>query len=328
MREFCDASIDTEAIRTRFFKKNTQQGWPPGDSSFWTLQDARNQLNGQFDEQTIRRYLYLPFDNRYIYYDKRVIHRQREKVFKHFINGENIALVIGRQGGAVGDMVWNLAYTTTEIVDLNVFYRGGGTTFPLYLYGEQMGKMVKESNLAPEIVQHFTKSVGKTTPELIFNYTYAVLHSPSYRQKFGEFLERDFPRIPYPTNADSFHALAELGAQLVAIHTMKDFPEASDVAFNDADGYEVKRRKWIDGNVFINKTSCFTCVEQEVFQHYIGGFQPLSQWLKDRTGRKLTNEDISHFKRMVHALRRTRELMDEIDCLPLPWATDEEEQLR
>ena len=319
MRAFCDASIDTEVIRTQFFKKRVQDGQPLGDSSFWTLQGARNQLRAQFNEQSIRRYLYLPFDARYIYYDKRVIHRPRDKVFKHFINGDNIALVVGRQGGAVGNMAWNLAYATTDIVYLNVFYRGGGTTFPLFLFGEQMGIIVKESNLAPEIVQQFTKVVGETTPELIFNYTYAVLHSPSYRQKFGEFLERDFPRIPYPTNADSFLALAELGARLVSIHTMKDFPEAADVAFNDADGYEVNRRKWIDGKVFINKASCFTCVEQEVFQHYIGGFQPLSQWLKDRTGRKLTDKEISHFKRMVQALRRTRELMAEIDRLPLPW---------
>ena len=32
----------------------------------------------------------------------------------------------------------------------------------------------------------------------LFDYIYAVLLSPSYREKYKEFLKIDFPRVPYP----------------------------------------------------------------------------------------------------------------------------------
>lgn len=33
----------------------------------------------------------------------------------------------------------------------------------------------------------------------LLDYIYAVLHSPTYREKYKEFLKIDFPRVPYPT---------------------------------------------------------------------------------------------------------------------------------
>lgn len=40
------------------------------------------------------------------------------------------------------------------------------------------------------------------TPEQIFQYVYAVLYAPSYRELYSEFLKTDFPRIPF--TADGF----------------------------------------------------------------------------------------------------------------------------
>ena len=187
--------------------------------------------------------------------------------------------------------------------------------FPLWCYSKDTlaGKTSRESNLNPEVVDKFAKTIGKTPlPEELFDYLYAVLHSPSYRERYQELLEIDFPHIPYPTSAETFHALAALGAQLVAIHTMKDFDEADDVAF-DGDDLVVGKVTWKDGVVYINKESCFTGVDEATFNQYIGGYQPLQKWLKDRKGRTLSDADISHYKRIVRALRRTAELMIEID---------------
>ena len=183
-------------------------------------------------------------------------------------------------------------------------------------------------NLNPDVMRRIEEVVGETTPETIFGYIYAVLHSQSYREKYKEFLKIDFPRIPYPTDANKFLMLAKLGAQLVAIHTMTDFLEAPDILFSDSGGREVTQAKWQNGAVWINRGSCFTGVEEEAWLQWIGGYQPLQKWLKDRKTRTLTSADISHYKRMVQALRRTRELMAEIDRLPLPWAADGEEQSR
>ena len=233
------------------------------------------------------------------------------------LDRDNLALDVCKQ---IASATWTHVFCAKFIADdcfVSNKTKERGYVFPLYLYQEYHGKMQKVTNLNSEIVKKIEVSVGKTTPEDIFDYIYAVLHSPTYREKYKEFLKIDFPCIPYPTDAKTFHALAELGGQLVAIHTMKDFDEADDVAFDDAGGNEVVRLRWKDGAVYINKSSCFTGVERETFDEYIGGYQPLQKWLKGRKGRTLSADDISHYKRIVRALRRTVALMSEIDKLPV-----------
>ena len=48
----------------------------------------------------------------------------------------------------------------------------------------------------------------------LLDYIYAVLHSPSYREKYKEFLKIDFLRVPYPQDAVKFWQLVKLGSQL------------------------------------------------------------------------------------------------------------------
>jgi very-short-patch-repair endonuclease len=59
------------------------------------------------------------------------------------------------------------------------------------------------------------------TPEAILDYIYAVLHSPSYREKYKEFLKIDFPRVPYPQDRESFDALVKLGGELRVLHLLE-----------------------------------------------------------------------------------------------------------
>ena len=79
---------------------------------------------------------------------------------------------------------------------------------PLYLYSVDGSKVAE---LKKEIVNEIEKIIGKTTPENIFDYIYAVLHSPTYREKYKEFLKIDFPRVPYPKNKKQFEILVALG---------------------------------------------------------------------------------------------------------------------
>ncbi len=55
----------------------------------------------------------------------------------------------------------------------------------------------------------------------ILDYIYAVLHSPSYREKYKEFLKIDFPRVPYPKDAATFWRLVALGGELRQIHLLE-----------------------------------------------------------------------------------------------------------
>ena len=61
-------------------------------------------------------------------------------------------------------------------------------------------------------------SEGNFAPIDILDYIYAVLHSPTYREKYKEFLKIDFPRAPYPKDKDTFWQLVKFGGQIREIH--------------------------------------------------------------------------------------------------------------
>jgi len=63
------------------------------------------------------------------------------------------------------------------------------------------------------------------------------------------------------------------------------------------------------------KASGFRGVPEPVWNFHIGGYQVCEKWLKDRTGRALTADDIAHYQKIVVALSETIRLMSEIDAV-------------
>ena len=82
----------------------------------------------------------------------------------------------------------------------------------------------------------------------------------------------------------------------------------------DAVATQVVKPMWKDGCVYVDKEAKFTNVAEDLWNFYIGGYQPLQKWLKDRKGRELSAEDVSHYRRMVRAIARTRDIMAQIDA--------------
>ncbi len=167
----------------------------------------------------------------------------------------------------------------------------------------------------------FRAATGEARPsELkVFDYIYGVLHSPAYRETFAEFLKIDFPRIPYPPSPQVFRQVSEMGEHLRRLHLMEpaaigDTPypymgEGDDVV---ASGYP----KFERGKVHINKDQYFADVPEIAYNFHIGGYQPAQKWLKDRRGRSLSWDDITHYQRIVKILVETDRIMREIE-LPL-----------
>ncbi len=58
------------------------------------------------------------------------------------------------------------------------------------------------------------------------------------------------------------------------------------------------------GRVHINKDQYFDGVPKLAWDFHIGGYQPAQKWLKDRRGRSLSFDDITHYQRIVKILRR------------------------
>jgi predicted helicase len=177
-----------------------------------------------------------------------------------------------------------------------------------------------------QIVQQIAAAIGLSfTPEKesskntfapidLLDYMYAVLHSPSYREKYKEFLKIDFPRIPYPSDSQTFWKLASFGGELRRYHLLEHPGLDHFITSYPADGDNtVGKIRYDSGNVWINAAQYFENVPQTAWEFYIGGYQPAQKWLKDRKGRALTFDDILHYQKIIIALTETDRIMKEID---------------
>jgi predicted helicase len=260
----------------------------------------------------------------------------RKELIQNVLDKENLLIGIGRQGLAIGDIEWCLTTVSKNPVDANIFRRGGVNLFPLYLYPDNSGQQIIEQtteripNFNLEIVNKIEAKISLTftnekqnnentfAPIDILDYIYAVLHSPTYREKFKEFLKIDFPRVPYPKDKDTFWQLVKLGGEIRQIHLLESPTVEKYITQYPEDGSNVVvKPKYQDGKVYINDTQYFDNVPQIAWNFYIGGYQPAQKWLKDRKERKLDFDDILHYQKIIVALSETDRLMKEIDKIEI-----------
>jgi len=365
--------MSNDELKRKYSIGNDGRDW----TIAWAKKDVIESKNGkQFMIQ------YKPFDFRYSYYtgnSKGFIAYPRKQLTNSLIN-DNLALATMRQiaGSTEACQILLTKYVLTD----RAMYSTNGTPylFPLYLYPEKTeqlslgqptpnpstgGELQRVPNLNMAIVDKIAKDLQclfveddnicvdlsaeyKDTiyPTDILDYIYAVLHSPSYREKYKEFLKIDFPRVPYPKDLSTFNKLTNLGSQLRQIHLLESevvenyitqYPvDGSNVVEkplfvisneervrNLTDTNEISRQEprndekgntlAVTGNVYINDTQYFANVPQVAWEFYIGGYQPAQKWLKDRKGRALGFEDILHYQKIIVALTETDRLMKEID---------------
>ena len=271
-------------------------------------------INDLFEED-----MYRPFDNRYIYYDNNLVQRARMDVMRHFIKHNNIGLIVTKSNRQLS---LGYCYISESIIDRHILDSAADATyiFPLYLYPEEGSiETERRANLDEKILAQINTIIGKeTTPEEIFDYIYGVLHSPAYRAKYKEFLKVDFPRIPYPKNADEFEHFRSFGNQLRELHLMHKVPE-SPVTFPETGSMMVDAIRPIENvddgysySVYINDNQYFANVPREAWEFYIGGYQPAQKWLKDRKGRTLSFDDIEHYRKIISVLIETKAIMEKI----------------
>jgi len=275
--------------------------------------------------------------------------------------GENLGFITTRQTRDKWDILATrhiCGHKSCAAYDIN-------SLFPLYLYPAPAenssrqkslssadwppGKDGRVPNLSPEFVADFAEKLGlefvpdgrgdrEATfgPEDVFDYIYAVFHSPSYRERYAEFLKIDFPRVPPTSDLSKFRRLVKLGGELVALHLLESpllgqpttrYPVVGDNRVEKgypkyfAPGEVEPGSKGGGGDgaileagrVYINKSQYFEGVPSEVWEFQVGGYQVCDKWLKDRRGRQLSYDDLTHYQKVVVALQETIRLMEEVD---------------
>lgn len=261
----------------------------------------------EFDTRYNEPYLYRPFDIRFINYDLSKVVRHRYSVMQHMLK-PNIALCTSRQQSTTDFQHVLVVNGLCDMCTISLQTRETTYCFPLYIYTNDN----KTPNLNPQIIREIENMVGETTtPESIFDYIYGVLHSPSYREKYREFLKIDFPRIPYPENKEKFEYYRKYGEQLRKLHLMIDGPQ-SEIMFPVAGDCMVEKIVYDKERVYINKTQYFDNVPQVAWNFYIGGYQPAQKYLKDRKGRVLSVDEVKHYEKIITVLCETDRIMHEI----------------
>jgi predicted helicase len=323
-----------QAIRREFFATKAAGRYPPGDTREWRLSEARRVLRQNRSwRRAITIYSYRPFDERCVLYLDAMIDWPRRSVMRH-LQRPNYALCVGR-AGLVASRSWDLVFCVDQICDHNLFYRGSSINFPLYLYPE--GDLPKNSceemtRVRPNLSATFLNALCATLslrfvadqpgdlrrtvgPENLLHYAYAVLHAPSYRRRYAEFLKYDFPRLPLTTDLQLFRALCVHGEALVQCHLLRK-NETSGGGFPVPGDNRVQNIRYLERNrVWINATQYFEGVPPEVWQFSIGGYQVCQKWLRDRKGRVLTAEDQDRYLQIIAALSASIRLQRDIDTV-------------
>lgn len=332
---------ELKEIRDTFIEKDNNEIRSilklPADGRDWKIEWAKEDL--QKNHPTEVRVMYRPFDDRYTFFtgkSKGFVAYPRTEMFNHLNNPKNISLITCRQQSTFDFQHIFTSRLVSDMCNISSQTKETGYIFPLYIYPEANGQQSIEQdterkpNLKTEIVNQIAESLGLTytnekettentfAPIDILDYIYAVLHSPTYRSTYKEFLKIDFPRVPYPKDQDTFWQLVKLGSDIRQIHLLESPKVEQYITQYPIDGDNVVGKpKFKDGKVYINDTQYFDNVPQVAWEFYIGGYQPAQKWLKDRKGRKLEFDDILHYQKIIVALSETDRLMKEIDKIEI-----------
>ena len=272
-------------------------------------------------------YYYRPFDIRYICYDLKKVKRHRFSIMKNITDKENLLLILPRITRGNRGFEHGLISKYLSDVSCGDAFSGAGTfLFPLYIYPDDQFETNRVPNFNTNIINQITQilkvdfswdgdfSDANFSPINLLDYIYAFVYSPSYREKYKEFLKIDFPRVPYPENTEIFWQLVKLGGELRQIHLLESSVVDHFITKFPIGGNNLVKKITHDlGKVWINDTQFFDCVPEIAWNFYIGGYQPAQKWLKDRKGRELTFDDICHYQKIIVALSETDRIMKEID---------------
>ena len=194
-----------------------------GSAIKWTRAvkaDRNRGVQYVFDEAATIDACYRPFVKRRLYFHPR-LNEMQYQLPSIFGRGDlkNPSIVIS---DATAQKPW-MACAVEQVPDLHFVGAAAGTVcMPVQRLSPDGGRVDNITDWAlKQLTAHYADEIGKgksarkITKEGIFQYCYAVLHDPLYREKYAQNLKREFPRIPFYKN---FWQWAAWGEALMALH--------------------------------------------------------------------------------------------------------------
>lgn len=296
---------------------------------------------------------YRAFDDRTIIFSNQVgaFARSRYDIMQHFLQNDNIAMLISKSNCDV--------FVSNKITCMDVVANRSYVN-PLYIFTE--GK--RNINFSQQFIKDFSNKINLPFSESIdkdfvgfknniqvsgfynryddktkfnelhiFDYIYGVLNDKEYNIKYKEFLENDFPKVPYPDSIDSFFKTARNGEIIRHLHLMEiadtdkfaciDFTRIGfDILLNGDYENDTSKNNFIEnikvekvenlkinsiyGNilscrVWINKYQYFI-IPEDILETKIGSYRPVIEYIKKRKGRYLTEDEKKHFDKICKVM--------------------------
>lgn len=289
----------------------------------------------KYAQSNIHSLLYRPFDVRKIFYHEEVVASRSLPTMKHVIAGQNIGFVCSSSWTTPDRFSVGIS---RHMIEMKSGTHDRGTTFfPLYRYESFLGETTQQAhNFTTEFVKEWCATTKtrfipsghgdgeKTTgPEDVLFWLYGLFYSSEYRRRYRVALSQNFPIVLLTSSPELFRALAQLGRQLTSLHLLESSKLDTLITKFIGKSKEVTKVGWTDDTVWINcggtknqtrpGTSGFIGITERVWNYHFGGYQVCEKWLKDRKGRTLSEDDITHYQRIIVALSETIRLMADID---------------
>ena len=278
----------------------------------WTRGLKKNLVNDvpiSFNTENIITAMYRPFNKQYLYFDK-YLNEMRLLMPKLFPTKELGNLVIcltlaGTKGFSV--------LISDVIPDLHLI--GDVQCFPRYTYEEQKSdddlsfpmrdlQFKKKDAISDDALETFHQSYNDATitKDDVFYYTYGLLHSEDYRNRYADNLMKQLPRIPCVENFSVFKRFVEAGEKLADLHLnyesvplylgaklrsgLNDLEITSEGILSDrSDDFYVSKMKFAKRGdktkVIYNEKITIEDIPLSAYEYIVSG-KPALEWVMER----------------------------------------------
>ncbi|MDJ0555951.1 MAG: N-6 DNA methylase [Microcoleaceae cyanobacterium MO_207.B10] len=235
----------------------------------------------EYDQNYIRQSLYRPFSKSFLYFDANLNDRRGQ--FPYIFptpdtETENRVICVTNH-----TQIPFSVQITDIIPSLDVGGRPG-QCFPFYTYDEDGNN--RQENITDWSLDTFRQkyqdeAIAKWD---IFYYIYALLHHPTYQEKYADNLKRELPRIPY---APDFHRFANAGKRLAEIHINYEQQEEYSLTFIENNevplDWRVEKMKLSKDKtqLIYNEFLILADIPPKVFEYRLGNRSALD-WISDR----------------------------------------------
>lgn len=219
-----------------------------------------------FEASDIMLSMYRPFTKKYLYRN-RFLNENVRKTYSTFPTADSENLLINISGKSnksdfsllISDVVADLMIITNS------------RNLPRYVY-ESDGL--------------FNGIVDNVSSDDNFYYVYGVLHSPEYRQKYSNDLQKDLPRIPLLYDQEKYVAIGRQLAELHLNYEKQPIWEGIQVEITgESPNYYVKKmkhpKKGMLDTIIFNESITITNIPEEAYKYVVNG-RPAIEWIIDQ----------------------------------------------